>query len=292
VFTELAIVIIGGVKFGAVYALAAVGLVVVHKGTRTVNFAHGAFVMLGAFGAYLFVVMFELPYALAYLVVPLLVGTLAFAAEFSVLRVMRRADLFTVVIATVYLGILLSEAFRLYYKAELLAVPGVFAGMPLIIADAAITRETMWVVAGALLATIASILIFSYGSVGRGIRAIAENPRGAQLCGYSIDRAYALIWFLGGVLAGIAGIFIAPIKGVSAELSIAVIIPAFVAAVIGGFESLGGAILGGLILGLGESLAAAYVSSAMKNCVSFLLLFVVLMWRPNGLFAAGSVRNV
>ena len=121
---------------------------------------------------------------------------------------------------------------------------------------------------------------------------MAANIRGAQLCGYSIDGVYMLAWFLGGVLAGLTGVFIAPVTGVSVDLSIAIITAGFVAGVIGGFDSPRGAVLGGLLLGVAESLSAAYGSSAMKNCISFLLLFLVLMWRPEGLFPERSGRSV
>jgi branched-chain amino acid transport system permease protein len=102
----------------------------------------------------------------------------------------------------------------------------------------------------------------------------------------------AMAWFLGGALAGLAGIFAAPSKGISPELSISMITAGFVAAVIGGIDSLRGALFGGLILGVAETLAAAYVSSAMKNAVSFLLLFLVLLWRPEGLFPEAKIRDV
>ncbi len=290
--TELGLVIIGGAKFGAIYALAAMGLVVVHKATKTVNFAHGALVMLGAFGSYLVVVRFSWPYWVAYLVMPLIIGCMSAAMEFLILRPLRRADLFTVVIATVFLGIALAEAFRLIYNTEMLAVPGVFSGPPFLIGGIIITREALWVTAGALAAGFVCILIFMHGTLGRGMRAMASNLRGAQLCGYSVDRVYLFVWFLGGAVAGLTGVFVAPIKGVSTDLSVSIIAAAFVAGVVGGFDSLKGAIVGGLLLGLAESLAAAYVSSAFKNAVSFILLFFVLLWRPEGLFPERIVRRV
>jgi branched-chain amino acid transport system permease protein len=289
---ELGLVLIAGAKFGAIYALAALGLVVVHKATKTVNFAHGAFAMLGAFASFLIVVHWQWPYWLAYLLVPLLIGLGAALIEFSVLRPLRRADMFTVVIATVFLGIALAEAFRLTYNTELLAVPGMFVGAPLIFAGIFVTKETLWVIAGASATALACVLLFMHGKLGRGMRAMASNMRGAQLCGYSVDRVYMFAWFVGGALAGLAGVFVAPVSGVSAELSIAIITAGFVAGVIGGFDSLKGAVLGGLLLGVVESLAAAYISSAMKNAVSFVLLFVVLMWRPEGLFPEKIARRV
>jgi branched-chain amino acid transport system permease protein len=289
---QLGFVLVAGIKFGALYALAALGLVVVHKATKTVNFAHGAFAMLGAFASFLTVVNWQWSYWAAYLMIPPAIGLLAAAIEFLILRRLRQADLFTVVIATVFLGIALGEGFRLTYNTELLAVPSLFSAPPFIVGGVFVTRDTVWVIAGALVTALACIAVFRYGRFGRGMRAMAANIRGAQLCGYSIDGVYMLAWFLGGALAGLTGVFIAPVTGVSVDLSIAIITAAFVAGVIGGFDSPRGAIAGGLLLGIAESLSAAYVSSAMKNCVSFLLLFLVLMWRPQGLFPERIGRSV
>jgi branched-chain amino acid transport system permease protein len=288
----LGFVLLAGIKFGALYALAALGLVVVHRATKTVNFAHGAFAMLGAFASFLIVVKWQWTYWAAYLLIPPAIGLISATIEIIILRPLRQADMFTVVIATVFLGIALSEGFRLTYNTELLAVPTLFKGPPFVVSGLIITRDTVWVIAGALVTALACIILFRYGRLGRGMRAMAANIRGAQLCGYSIDRVYMLAWFLGGVLAGLTGVFIAPVTGVSVDLSIAIITAGFVAGVIGGFDSPRGAIVGGLLLGIAESLSAAYVSSAMKNCVSFLLLFLVLMWRPEGLFAERTGRSV
>jgi branched-chain amino acid transport system permease protein len=238
------------------------------------------------------VVNYQQQYIWAYLAAPVAVGLLAAGLEFAVLRPLRKADMFTVVIATVFLGIALSEGFRLTYRAELLAVPSTLSGPPLIIGDVFLTRETMWVIGGALAVGALGVLLFSQARIGLSMRAMASNARGAQLCGFSVDRVHVMAWFLGGALAGIAGVFVAPSKGVSTDLSVAMVSAAFVAAVIGGFDSLVGAILGGLILGLAESFAAAYVSSAFKNSISFLLLFVVLLWRPQGLFPGIGARRV
>jgi branched-chain amino acid transport system permease protein len=264
-FGALGFVLLAGIKFGALYALAALGLVVVHRATKTVNFAHGAFAMLGAFASFLIVAKWQWPYWAAYLLIPPAIGLIAAAIEIIILRPLRQADMFTVVIATVFLGIALSEGFRLTYNTELLAVPTLFAGPPFIVSGLIITRDTVWVIASALVTALACVVLFRYGRLGRGMRAMAANIRGAQLCGYSIDRVYMLAWFLGGALAGLTGVFIAPVTGVSVDLSIAIITAGFVAGVIGGFDSPRGAIVGGLLLGVAESLSAAYVSSADRS---------------------------
>jgi len=289
-------VIIGGLKIGAIYSLAAIGLVVIHKATKTVNFAHGGLVMLGAFAAYIMVVELAWPYWLAFILVPIVIGVISAGLEVTILRPLRRADLFIVIMATIFLGIALSETFRLAQNTEMLAVPAPIEGPPIFIEfgdDVVIvTLEQIWVGFGALAAGLIGLGLFRYAAAGRSMRAMAANVRGAQLCGYSIDRVYALAWFVGGALAGLAGLFAAPSHGVSPELAIATIAAAFVAAVIGGFDSLFGAIIGGLLLGLAETLSAAYVSSAMKSAVSFLLLFVILLWRPEGLFPEARGRDV
>jgi len=290
--SELIMILVGGVKIGSIYALAALGIVVIHKATRVVNFAQGGLVLLGAYGAYVFIVEMRWPYWMAYVVIPAIVGCVAVLIEIVVLRRMRRGDLFPVVIATIFLGIALSEGYRLSTRAEILSVPSFVSTMPFVIGSVVISPEQLWVTFGALLAAAAGIAIFQHGRVGRSMRAMASNVRGAQLCGYSIDRVYGMTWFLGGALAGYAGVFTAPVRGVSSELAIATVAAAFVAAVIGGFDSLIGAVAGGLILGVSETLAAAYISSAMKSAISFLLLFVVLAIRPQGLFAPKKVRSV
>lgn len=284
--------LVGGLSIGAVYALAAIGIVVIHKATKTVNFAHGGFVLLGAFATYLVVVKGGGSYWLAYLVVPIVIGLLAAGIELAVFRPLRREDLFTVITATIFVGIGLSEAYRLAYKTEMLSVPNPVPGPPFFLGDVIVTRENLWVFAGAISAGILGLLVFSRAGVGRSMRAMASNVRGATLCGYSVDRVYALAWFLGGALAGIAGVFAAPTKGISVDLAVAMITAGFVGAVIGGFDSLIGALLGGLILGLAKTFAAGYVSSAAGNAVGFLLLFVVLLWRPEGLFSESRGRDV
>jgi branched-chain amino acid transport system permease protein len=292
VLAEFVMIIVGGLKFGAIYALAALGIVVIHKATRTVNFAHGAFVLAGAWATYGVVEVLKIGYWPAYVLVPIATGLLAAAVELVMLRPIRRADMFAVITSTIFIGIGLSEVYRLVQNTEMMALPNPVSGPPIFIGDVIVTKEQIWVFAGAILSGLVGVAIFGYARLGRGLRAMAANPRGAVLCGYSADAMNAMAWFLGGALAGLAGVFAAPSKGISPDLAISMITAGFVAAVIGGFDSLRGALLGGLILGIAETLAAGYVSSAMKNAVSFLLLFVVLLWRPQGLFPEERIRDV
>ena len=289
---EFLLLSMGGLRIGAVYALAALGLVVIHKATKTVNFAHGAYIMLGSYGAYFGVVRFGVSYWLVYILVPVAVGLFAGAVEYLLLRSIRVADAFTVVITTVFVSVLLSELARVIFESEVLSVPSAVSGMPFRLGPLIVTPETGWIVGGALSLGLVSAYIFARSRLGRAMRAMASSIRGAQLCGYSVDRIYAQAWFLGGGLAGLAGVFAAPRLGVSPDLAAMTIVPAFVAAIIGGFDSLVGALLGGLMLGLLETYTAAYISGAFKSPLTFLLVLAVLLFRPEGLFTQNRLRRV
>jgi branched-chain amino acid transport system permease protein len=282
----------GGLRIGAVYALAALGLVVIHKATKTVNFAHGALIMVGAYGTYLCVEAFHLPYWLAYCIVPVLVGAMAVVLEAVLFRRIRMEDAFTVVITTVFVSILVTEFARIIFESDVYPVESFISGPPFILGPFIVTRETCWIVGGALSFGGLAAYLFARSGMGRAMRAMASNPRGAQLCGYSVDMVYARAWFLGGGLAGLAGVFSAPRLGASPEVAIATLVPAFVAAIIGGFDSLVGSLLGGLLLGLLETYTAAYISGAFKSPVTFVLLLAVLYFKPEGLFAPKGVRRV
>jgi branched-chain amino acid transport system permease protein len=290
--TQLLLLTLGGLRIGAIYALAALGLVVIHKATKTVNFAHGAFIMLGAYGAFLGVETWRMPYGVVYVIVPIAVGLIAGLIEYAVLRRLRQADAFTGVITTVFVAIVVTEGIRIVFESESLTVPPVFGGAPWIVGSLTLTKETIWIVGGAILCGLAGIFLFSRAGIGRAMRAMSASIRGAQLCGYSVDRVYAQAWFLGGGLAGLAGVFAAPRLGVSPDLATVMIVPAFVAAIIGGFDSPSGAILGGIILGVLETYTAAFLPAAFKNAFTFVLLLGVLLWMPNGLFPERKYRRV
>jgi branched-chain amino acid transport system permease protein len=289
-FLQLAI---GGLKIGAIYSLAAIGFVVIHKATQTVNFAHGAFVAVGAYITYYLYEKLHWHPAVAYVLAPVLVGLLAAAIEWSLLRPLRRADLLSVIICTVFLGIVMMELLRHWFQSELLSVPGLFTDFGWFLPnDVYVSGETAWVLVAAITAGVCAALIFDRLPIGRAMRAIASSYRGAQLCGFSVVGTYAAAWFFGGALAGFAGVLAAAPMGITPELTIATIVPAFVAAVIGGFDSVRGAIIGGILLGLIETFAAGYISSSAKNASSFVIVFLILTFRPNGLFSGEKRRNV
>lgn len=282
----------GGLRIGAIYALSALGLVVIHKATGVVNFAHGALIMLGAYGAFVGLQRFGLPYWTVYVAVPILIGAIAALLEYVILRRLRQADAFTLVIITVFIGVFIVELIRIVFESEVQAMPPLMVGPPLMFGPLVLTRETLWIVGGAIASGAAGAYLFARAPIGRAMRAVSANVRGAQLCGYSVHRVYAHAWLLGSGLAALAGVFAAPRLGVSPDIANATLVPAFVAAIIGGFNSLKGAILGGLLLGLLETYTAAYLSASWKSALVFIILLAVLLLRPEGLFPERKGRHV
>lgn len=284
--------LVGGLRLGAIYALAALGLVLIHRATKTVNFAHGAFIMIGAYAAWTMLERLGWPYWAVYLAAPVFVGLVSAGLEVTALRPLRSADPFRGVIATVFLSIALTEAVRVVFQSDILNIPGVFDAPPFFVGGLILTPETLWIAGGALACVAAALVFCAVSRIGIEMRAVAANRRGAAVSGVHVERVQLAAWFLGGALAGLAGVFAGPRLGASPELAAAMIVPAFVAAVIGGFDSLVGALLGGLLLGLIETGSAAILSSGMKNALSFLILLAALLLRPEGLFPERRTRRV
>jgi branched-chain amino acid transport system permease protein len=141
-------IVVGGLKFGAIYSLAALGIVVIYKATRIVNFAHGAFVLAGAYATYGIVEVLHIGYWPAYVLVPIATGLLAAAVELGMLRPIRQADMFALITSTIFIGIGLSEVYRLVQNTEMLGLRNPVPGPPIFIGDVIITKEQIWVLVG------------------------------------------------------------------------------------------------------------------------------------------------
>jgi len=131
----------------------------------------------------------------------------------------------TWVISTIFIGLAATELIRVAYRSDLLSVPQVWNGPPFFIGDFVLTRETLWIIVGALFMAGTGASLFAVARFGRPMRAMAASARGAQLCGYSVNVVYAQAWFLGGTLAGFAGLFLAPVMGITPELADIMIVP-------------------------------------------------------------------
>ena len=282
--------ILGGMAQGAIFGLVAVGVVLIFRATGVVNFAQGEFLMAGAYAYLLLSTAVAAP---AQLPIVAGVGILLGLAVFVVVHVfLRRASELEAVIGTLAISIILVNIARLVFSDIPYGVPGWLTGQSTIaIAGGVVALNAVMVLAVGVVLTVGIRTWFRRTTAGRAVRAVAENRDFAALSGIPVRRMLAVSWGLGGGVASIAGLLMAPAVGVFPAVGGDVLFKGFVAATLGGFESEVGALVGGIALGVIEVLGVVVLGGDMKNVISFLLLLGVLLVRPTGLFGARQGRR-
>lgn len=282
---------VGGLAIGAVYALIAVGIVLVFRTTGIVNFAQGELLMIGAYAYVLSAGVSTSPAVtiLAAVAAGLLAGTLFFVVVHFLLR--GRGEI-TVVIGTLALLVLLQAAARLQYTDNPRRAEGwLFGDATLSLGGANLSANSLLILAVALLTGVGLFLFFRLTPIGKSMLAVAESPHRAALSGIPVRTVLWISWAMGGVLAAVGGVLVSPSTGVFPSIGGVVLFPAVIGALLGGFDSVLGAMIGGLLLGLVETYAVVLVGGAYRDLVVFALLLVVLLVRPSGLFGSRSLRR-
>ena len=275
---------INGLAIGGVYALAAIGFVIVYSATGVVNFAVGQFVMFGTFAGVVMLINAGLPWPLGYgasLAAMALFGALFFLVFYLPLR---KSPVVTIIIGTVAVGITMQNAALLAFGSWPFQLPSPLADVTLVIGGAIISAHALAVVAVTAVMVGLLWLLFYRTSLGIGMRAVAQDIQAARLMGLKVNRLLALSWILAALLAGIAGLMLGPMWFADVSMGDPIALKAFAATIIGGFGSLPGAIVGGLFVGLTEVLGASYISSAYKDLISFGIMILFLLVRPQGVF--------
>ncbi len=283
--------VVSGIAAGALYALVAIGLVLIFKATDIVNFAQGESVTVGAYMGWLFITQLHLPYLLALLLVLAASALVGVVIERVAYRPLQKSPPFTVILATLAIGLIIKNCIRLIWEDTPRTISGVFSGEPLEIGNVLITPERLAIVVTVAVVVVMLALFFRFSKLGRAMRATAQSQEAASLMGISVSGIFAKTWALGTALGGLAGMLIAPLVGINTELG-DVLIPGFVAAVVGGFTSIPGAIVGGVLVGVLENLAGVFISSSVKQVVPFVVLLTVLMVLPSGLFGTPRRKMV
>jgi branched-chain amino acid transport system permease protein len=285
-----------GLVVGSVYALVAMGFVLIFKASRVVNFAQGEFLMVGAYVCLSLLVWLALPYPAA------IFGTLVFAVllallvERLILRPMIGEPVLSVVMVTLGLASVLRAAVQSVYGTDIRPFPEVFAGGAFRLGPVAVTPAY----AGSFVATLVLIALlsvfFKYSRAGVAMRATAFNQQVALSMGISVKRMFALAWAIAAVVSAVGGIFLGNMRG-GVDGSVAFIgLKVIPVVILGGLDSLAGAFLGGLIVGVLENLAGGYLDpytgGGAKEVAPFVLLILILMVRPYGLFGTEEIERV
>jgi branched-chain amino acid transport system permease protein len=280
--------IFAGLTAGAIYALVALGFGVVHNTMGIVNFTQVDFVSLG--GMLLFSALFAVGLPMPAALVAAVAGVtgVALLVEELGLRPARTQSHLVLIFLTIGLSIILRGVMKVIWGKNQMAVPPLAGEAPLHLAGAAILPQTLWILALTALAIVALVLFFRRTSLGLAMRAVAANEAAAAVVGLKVWWVKAVSFALAGALGGLAGCLVTPITTLSYDVGVLLGLKGFAAAILGGFGSFPGAVLGGLLLGLMESLAAAYLSSAYKDVIAFVVLLLVLFVRPRGLLGGAG----
>lgn len=279
-----------GLSVGSIYALVALALVIPFKASGVLNFAQGEFVTLGAYAALVFLGL-GLPYPLAALATLATAALVGAVMERVLIRPIIQAPEFTLVIATFAAGILIRAAIRLHWQDNTFALDAPYAGAALRLGSVRLNPAFLVVIGCTAVLVAGLVAFFGYSRQGKAMRAVALNQTAARLMGINVGSVFSSAWALAGAIGALAGLLLAPVIGINPEMG-NLILKALVAAVIGGFTSIGGAVAGGLLLGLLETFAGAQFGATFKNIVPFGVLIAVLLLRPQGLFGRADIHRV
>ena len=284
-----------GIAVGCLYALIALGFVLIIKATDILNFAHGEIIMISALICYFLVAKYQwsfLPAVLLTVVIAALMGVLT---ERLVLRPMLGEPIFAVVMITIGLSIFLRSMAGITFGHDNYVFPSPFPKEPVNFYGVTLSMTQIWVMICTALLVIIFFLFFKYSRMGLAMRGTANNQETALLMGISTKRVFAMVWGIAFVTAAIAGIFLANVMVVNIGLTFTAI-SAFPAIILGGLESIPGAIIGGLAIGVIENLAGGYldqmIGGGVKDVTSFVVLFLILMVKPYGLFGIEEIERV
>jgi branched-chain amino acid transport system permease protein len=274
--------VLSGLMVGAIYALIALGFTIVYTATEAINFAQGEFVMLGGMTA---VALYGagLPLALAFAGSVLTVTVIALLLERLTLAPMRQVSITNMIIITIGGSIFLKGSAMLFWGKDAAGLPSFSGDTPIRVLGATFLPQALWILGSAAVVVVLVRAFFDYTITGQAMRAVAANRYAATLVGINVKVMTAYSFALAGAVGAVAGVIITPVALTQFDRGTLLGLKGFSAAILGGIGSSPGAVVGGLALGVLESLGGGFVSSAYKDAIAFLLLIVMLLVRPQGL---------
>lgn len=282
---------INGIAVGSIYALVALGIVLIYKATEVLNFAHGDLLVVSAFSAWSLITVWALPFWMAMGITVVGVACFAFILDAVVIRRIAGQPQFAGVMLTIALAFMIRGAVSMFFGPESRNYPTPWSNQTIHLGGLAIANLQLVIFIAAMLVTLVLFLFFRFTRLGVAMQAASQNQLAAYLNGVRVKRINSMVWGLGGMTAAVAGVLLAPITLVDISLWF-VTLKALSALVLGGFGSIPGAIVGGLLIGLIEQFAGVYMPDGSKDIVAYLVLIAVLILRPHGLLGEAHGRRV
>lgn len=278
--------ILNGMTMGSIYALLAIGITMIYKAMGMLNFAHGDTIMVSSFFC-LTICNLGVP---LYVAIPLTIlfgAAVGLSLERFIYRRLEFGSFVNLLIATVGVSFVLRNSSIAIWGAEPQLFPDIFPQTPIVIGSFYLMPQSIFIIGISVFIVVLLQLFFYTTMTGKSMRAAAADSEGASMMGINVGKTRFLTFGISAGFAAIAGILLAPMFYVSVDMGVMVGLKAFSAAILGGFGNIMGAMFGGLLLGIIEAMGATYISTAYKDVISFLVLFLVLYFKPTGLFARG-----
>ena len=277
--------LVGGIAVGCIYALIGLGYSLIYSASALMSFVQGEIFMLGAYVAYTIYVSLHIPFVLAVLLaigIMFLFGIVLQRGMISPL-LKRGAQQIHIVLATIGLSIFLKNFAMIVWGSDVKNFPSALGENPISIANISISPQQIAIVLVTIACMVGLHLFMSRTKLGTSLRAAAQDPMAAGVVAINVPLTVGIAWALAAALSAVAGILLAPIYGVYPKMGAILSTKGFAAAVLGGYGNMYGAIIGGLIFGVVETMAAGYISSSFKDIISFGVLILVLFVMPHGI---------
>lgn len=285
--TALAInmqVLFSGLALGSIYALVALGFVLIIRATNVVNFAQGDFAMLGAYAMVTFFTLLHLPYWIALILALVAMAVIGMIFNYGVYYPLRNRSFLPVLISTLGASIFLQNSVLAIYGPQPKPLDKLINVQGFQVGGVFLDSQYLVIVVVTVIAVAFQYFFFEHTLLGKKLQATSQDKDMARLLGIPVAWMIAITFIYSAILGGLAGILVAPVLFVSIGMGSTIALKAFAATIIGGFGDVKGAIAGGILLGVAESFAAAYISVPYKDAFAFLLLFIFLLFRPQGIF--------
>ena len=282
--------IVNGLLVGGVYALCALSIAIVYKATGVFNFAVGQIMAVGMFSAWSLMMM-GLPIWASIAIAVVITIFVGWLAERVAMRPLIGQPLIASIMTTFALVFIMSGLILIVWKGAVTSYPQLLPGGHMNIGPLVMSNELLWTFAITVLTAIIVVLFFQRTKMGLGMRAIAEHQQLAQARGIPVGLMFSITWMLAAAVCGVSGIFVAFRLGVTPDVA-TVGLAAFPAVLLGGLESIPGALVGGLIVGLAISLTAGLISPSLAAIAPFVILLLVLLIRPEGIFGLKKIERI
>jgi branched-chain amino acid transport system permease protein len=293
--TEFIQILLNGMSLGSIYAIVALGFVLIYKATDVFNFAQGELMMVGAYVCYTLMVHLELSYWLSFLLTFCFCFVFGMAIEILILRPLLGKPIFSVIMVTVGLAVILQGTVSLIWGDDVYNFPKFFSDKALRFPGISLRPTDIWVFVTTFFLVIGFYMFFRRSKLGLAMRGTANNQDIALLMGINVKRVFSLSWAIAACIAAVGGACYANVLFLAPDMS-HIGLKAFPAAILGGLDSIPGAIIGGIIIGVCETLAGGYidqlVGGGVREITSFIILIAILMVKPYGLFGKEKIIRV